>query len=99
MERDDEAIDRWVKQQVKEGTAPERADRVRRRVRGVTAALGAGHLGAPGHTLVLRHRFNWKRLSLAGVLVHEPDGSDAHPVFQPRRGAYNDETLIAFVSD
>jgi hypothetical protein len=27
---------------------------------------------------VLRHPFNWKRLSLAGALAYEPDGSDAH---------------------
>jgi len=48
---------------------------------------------------VLRHRFNWKRLSLAGALVYEPDGSDAHLVFELRPGAYNDETLIEFLSD
>jgi transposase len=52
-----------------------------------------------GHTPVLRHRFAWKRLSLAGVLVYEPDGSDAHLVFQLRPGAYNDETLIEFLTD
>jgi transposase len=48
---------------------------------------------------VLRHRFGWKRLSLAGALVYEPDGSDAHLVFELRPGAYNDETLIEFLSD
>jgi hypothetical protein len=47
-----------------------------------------------GHTPVLRHPFNWKRLSLAAALVYEPDGSDAHLVFQLRPGAYNGETLI-----
>ena len=52
-----------------------------------------------GHTPVLRHRFAWKRLSLAGALVYEPDGSDAHLVFQLRPGAYNDETLIEFLTD
>jgi transposase len=52
-----------------------------------------------GKTPVLRHRFNWKRLSLAGALVYEPDGSDAHLVFELRPGAYNDEMLIAFLSD
>ena len=52
-----------------------------------------------GHTPVLRHRFAWKRLSLAGALAYEPDGSDAHLVFQLRPGAYNDETLIEFLSD
>jgi transposase len=52
-----------------------------------------------GQTPVLRHRFNWKRLSLAGALVYESDGSDAHLVFELRPGAYNDETLIAFLSE
>jgi transposase len=52
-----------------------------------------------GKTPVLRHRFNWKRLSLAGVLAYEPDGSDAHLVFELRPGAYNDEMLIEFLSD
>ena len=48
---------------------------------------------------MLRHRFVWKRLSIAGALVYEPDGSDAHLVFQLRPGAYNDETLIEFLTD
>jgi transposase len=52
-----------------------------------------------GQTPVLRHRFNWKRLSLAGALAYEPDGSDAHLVFQLRPGAYNDELLIEFLSE
>jgi len=47
----------------------------------------------------VRHRFLWKRLSIAGSLVFEPDGSTAHFVFQLRPGAYNDETLIAFLTD
>ncbi len=52
-----------------------------------------------GHTPVLHHRFNWKRLSLAGALAYEPDGSDARLFFELRPGAYNDETLIAFLSE
>ena len=52
-----------------------------------------------GHTPVLRHHFNWKRLSLAGALAYEPDGSDAHLVFELRPGAYNDEMLIDFLSE
>jgi transposase len=47
---------------------------------------------------VLRHHFVWKRLSLAGALAYEPDGSDAHLFFELRPGAYNDETLIEFLS-
>lgn len=52
-----------------------------------------------GQTPVLRHRFAWKRLSIAGTLVYEADGSDAHLVFQMRPGAYNDELLIEFLTD
>jgi transposase len=52
-----------------------------------------------GHTPVLRHAFNWKRLSLAAALVYEPDGSDAHLVFELRPGAYNGATLIEFLTD
>jgi transposase len=52
-----------------------------------------------GQTPVLRHPFNWKRLSLAGALAYEPDGSDAHLFFELRPGAYNDETLIDFLSE
>src|SRR5437763_16885680 len=52
-----------------------------------------------GKTPVLRHRFNWKRLSLAGALAYEPDGSDAHLVFELRPGAYNDDMLIQFLSE
>lgn len=51
-----------------------------------------------GQTPVLRHRFNWKRLSLAGALAYEPDGTDAHLIFQMRAGAYNDQTLVAFLT-
>ena len=52
-----------------------------------------------GQTPVLRHRFNWKRLSLAGALAYEPDGSDAHLFFELRPGAYNDESLIEFLTE
>jgi transposase len=52
-----------------------------------------------GQTPVLRHPFNWKRLSLAAALVYEPDGSDAHLVFELRPGAYNGEALIEFLVD
>jgi hypothetical protein len=52
-----------------------------------------------GQTPVLRHHFVWKRLSLAAALVYEPDGSAAHLVFQLRPGAYNQDTLIDFLTD
>jgi len=37
-----------------------------------------------GQTPVLRHRFGWKRLSLAAALVFEPDASEAHLVFHAK---------------
>ncbi len=52
-----------------------------------------------GQTPVLRHRFSWKRLSMAGALAYEPDGSDAHLIFQMRPGAYNDQSLIEFLTE
>lgn len=52
-----------------------------------------------GKTPVLSHRFSWKRLSMAGALVYEPDGSDAELVFGMRPGAYNDCSLIEFLTE
>ena len=61
VERDDEAIDRWIKKRwpsIKKRPASGRADRLRRRVRSLPVALGAGHLGPagphPGHLPPLR---------------------------------------------
>jgi hypothetical protein len=52
-----------------------------------------------GQTPVLRHRFNWKRLSMAAALAYAPDRNTSALVFQLRPGAYNDETLIGFLED
>ena len=52
-----------------------------------------------GQRPVLRHRFGWKRLSVAGALAYEADGSAAHLVFQLRPGADNDVALIQFLSE
>jgi len=46
---------------------------------------------------VLRHRFNWKRLSMSAAMAYAHDRSDARIVFQTRPGAYNDESLIEFL--
>jgi transposase len=50
-----------------------------------------------GHTPVLRHRFNWKRLSMSAALAYAHDRSDARIVFHTLPGAYNDESLIEFL--
>ena len=52
-----------------------------------------------GKTPVLRRRFSWKRLSMAGAVAYEPDGSDAQLIFQLRPGAYNDQALIEFLTE
>jgi len=48
-------------------------------------------------TPVLRHHFNWERLSMATTIAYEPDASAAELVFQLRPGAYNDEELVEFL--
>ena len=46
---------------------------------------------------MLRHRFNWKRLSMSAAVAYAHDRGDARIVFQTRAGAYNDESLIEFL--
>lgn len=50
-----------------------------------------------GKTPVLRHRFNGKRVSMAGALAYRWDGRRARLYFQTCPGAYNDERLIEFL--
>jgi transposase len=52
-----------------------------------------------GQTPVLRHRFNWTRLSMSGALAYRPDKSEAALVFQIKEGAYNTDSLIDFLTD
>ncbi|MGH9208560.1 MAG: transposase [Acidimicrobiales bacterium] len=52
-----------------------------------------------GQTPVLCHHFNWKRLSMSGVVGFAPDASDAWLVFGMLAGAYNDESLIEFLTE
>jgi transposase len=52
-----------------------------------------------GKTPVLRHRFNWKRLSMSAAVGFAPDGSDAWLVFSMRPGAYKQESIIEFLED
>ena len=46
---------------------------------------------------MLRHKFNWKRMSMSAALCYRPDRSDADLVFATQPGAYNTETLIDFL--
>ena len=52
-----------------------------------------------GKTPVLRHHFNWKRLSMSTVVGYGPDKSDAWLVFQMLAGSYNEESLIEFLTE
>jgi transposase len=47
---------------------------------------------------MLRHRFNWKRMSISAALAYAHDRSHARIVFHTRAGAYNDESLIEFLA-
>jgi transposase len=47
-----------------------------------------------GHTPVIRHRFNWKRASMAAGLCYGSLGGGASVAFHHQLGAYNTQTLI-----
>jgi len=102
VERDDDAIERWVKRRWPQLKSARRQNAliVFADESGISLLPSVRATWAPrGQTPVLRHCFVWKRLSLAAALVYEPDGSDAHLVFQLRPGAYNGESLLAFLMD
>jgi transposase len=52
-----------------------------------------------GQTPVLRHRFNWTRLSMSGALAYRPDGRQAALMFQIKKDSCNTESLIGFLHD
>jgi tetratricopeptide (TPR) repeat protein len=47
-----------------------------------------------GHTPVLRHRFGWKKASMAAALGYRPDGSAARLCFHLQQPSYNTDRLI-----
>jgi transposase len=47
-----------------------------------------------GHTPVIRHRFKWKRCSMAAALCYGSLGGGAALAFHHQVGAYDTETLI-----
>lgn len=51
-----------------------------------------------GQTPVLRTRFNWKRMSMAGAIAYRPDATEAAVVFQTLPGAYNDVSIAEFLT-
>ena len=46
---------------------------------------------------MLRHRFNWKRVSAAATLCYRSDRKRARLYFHTHPGAYNNESLIEFI--
>ena len=53
-----------------------------------------------GRTPVLHHHLNnWKRLSMSAALCFRPDGTEASLVFGMQPGAYNDESLMEFLTE
>jgi hypothetical protein len=47
-----------------------------------------------GHTAVIRHRFKWKRASMAAGLCYGSPGGDAAVCLHHQVGAYHTDTLI-----
>jgi hypothetical protein len=52
-----------------------------------------------GHTPVIRHRFNWKRTSMAAALCYGSRGGGAALAFYHQPGAYDTDTLIEVLSE
>jgi transposase len=48
-----------------------------------------------GRTPVLRHRFGWKKASMAAALGYRPDGTAARLCFHLQQSSYTTDTLIA----
>jgi hypothetical protein len=47
-----------------------------------------------GRTPILRHRFGWKKASMAAALGYRPDGTAARLCFHLQKDSYNTDTLI-----
>jgi hypothetical protein len=47
-----------------------------------------------GRTPVLRHRFGWKKASMAAALGYRPDGTAARLCFHLQQPSYNTDSLI-----
>ena len=52
-----------------------------------------------GQTPVLRHAFNWKKLSICCALAYRWDGRKTRLLFSIVAGSYTDEKLISFLSE
>ena len=50
-----------------------------------------------GRTPILRHPFNWKKLSICSAIGYRWDGQASRLYFRVIAGSYNDEKLISFL--
>ena len=48
---------------------------------------------------MLRHAFNWKKLSICSALAYRWDGRKTRLLFSIASGSYTDEKLIGFLTD
>jgi hypothetical protein len=51
-----------------------------------------------GHTPVLRHHFNWKKLSICSAIAYRWDGKRGQLFFRIVSDSYNDAKLIGFLT-
>jgi hypothetical protein len=69
------------------------------RVGGFAAAGDAPYLGATRDHPVIRHRFKWKRASMAAAICYGSRGGGAALAFHHQLHAYNTETLIGALGE
>lgn len=67
---------------------------------GITERPPVRRTWAPrGRTPVLRHPFNWKKLSICSAIGYRWDGLQCRIYFRIASGSYNDEKLIEFLKE
>jgi transposase len=103
VERDEQAIARWV---AEDWPWICRNARRRRAVIVFWDESGASLLPvtrrswAPrGNTPVIRHHFNWKRCSMAAAICYGSHGGGAEVAFHHQHGAYDTDTLIGALEE
>jgi hypothetical protein len=97
-ERDEEAITRWVAQEwprTKKGAAAASSWLVFFDEAAVSLIPPVRRTWSPrGHTPVLRHRFGWKKASMAAALGYRPDGGAARLCFHLQQPSDTTDRLI-----
>jgi transposase len=98
VERDEQAIARWVESdwpRIRQNARRRRATLVFWDESGISLLPVTRRTWAPrGHTPVVRHHFNWKRTSMAAALCYGSRGGGASLAFHHQVDAYNTNSLI-----